>query len=175
MALLSRYPILEQGASLDPNILWARVRLDDGTPVLVVNAHPHASDIRAVRVWRGLPLVYGYDPTERDKQIAEVRTFIEPFLRNHEPLVLLGDFNITEWEPAYGDLTTGLQDAHRAVGWGTGNSWRRRANWRFGMLRIDYLLNNERVTPVHISTDCTPRGSDHCIVTGVFDVGEAAP
>jgi endonuclease/exonuclease/phosphatase family metal-dependent hydrolase len=167
MALLSMYPILEQGTSFDPNMIWARVRLDDSRTVVIMNTHPPASRIRAIG---NPPLVLGYDPSERDRQIMGVRKLVAPLLAQNEPVLLVGDFNVTEREPAYDDLTAGLQDAQRAVGWGAGNSWRRWPSWSFGLLRIDYLLSNKRVTPLRTSTDCTPRGSDHCIVTGVFEV-----
>jgi len=40
----------------------------------------------------------------------------------------------------------------------------------FGLLRIDYMFTSPNVTPLATSTDCTPRGSDHCIVHGEFEV-----
>ena len=37
---------------------------------------------------------------------------------------MVGDFNVTEREPAYNDLSTGLVDAYHVVGTGTGTTWR---------------------------------------------------
>jgi vancomycin resistance protein VanJ len=37
-------------------------------------------------------------------------------------------------------------------------------------LRIDYMFSTARVTPLHLDTDCTPRGSDHCVLLGRFAV-----
>ncbi len=167
MALLSIYPIVEQGDSMQPNVQWARLQVDEKQTIIVANAHPQASRILA---WGDLPIVYGYDPAERDQQLARVRALIAPFLEDDDPLLLVGDFNVTEREPAYHDLTAGLTDAHAAVGWGMGNTWRGRPHWPFGVLRIDYLFNNEQLIPIDITTDCTRRGSDHCIVSGTFAI-----
>jgi exonuclease III len=38
------------------------------------------------------------------------------------------------------------------------------------LLRIDYLLASPAVTPLSMTTDCTPRGSDHCLVRGRFEI-----
>jgi endonuclease/exonuclease/phosphatase (EEP) superfamily protein YafD len=85
-------------------------------------------------------------------------------------LLLVGDFNTTEREVAYAELARGLTDAHRAVGWGTGHSWRLRPTWPLGLIRIDYQWGSPRVTPMRLNTDCTPHGSDHCMLTGTFAV-----
>jgi exonuclease III len=44
------------------------------------------------------------------------------------------------------------------------------ANLPFGLLRIDYLLSTPDLRPLHASADCTPRGSDHCIVRAEFEL-----
>jgi endonuclease/exonuclease/phosphatase (EEP) superfamily protein YafD len=87
-----------------------------------------------------------------------------------EPLLLNGDFNLVDREPAYGDLVDGLIDSQRAVGLGPGNTWRpdRFKGLPFGLLRIDYLFAGNGVQPTSIGPDCTPRGSDHCILAGTM-------
>ena len=94
------------------------------------------------------------------------------FLDAGEPLVFVGDFNTSEREPAYGDLSAGLQDVYRTVGSGNGSTWTQLRLLRLGipLLRIDYLMASPNVTPLSMTTDCTPRGSDHCIVRGHFEI-----
>ena len=46
-----------------------------------------------------------------------------------------------------------------------------RAAWngcRSALLRIDYLFSANGVTPVSVGPDCTPAGSDHCLLDGVM-------
>ena len=74
--------------------------------------------------------------------------------------------------PGYGELSRGLHDAHLDVGAGTGSTWRPdQLKWLpFGILRIDYLLSSPNLVPLSASTDCTPRDSDHCILSGAFQL-----
>lgn len=163
MGLLSRFPILKQHPNPDASPRWAQLDLGDGRTLTVFNSHPARSGIR---------LPFDYDPSRRDEQIVTIRARTAPMLERGEPILLLGDFNTTEREPIYQELTSGLQDAHALVGAGSGNSWRPGPlkDWNIGLLRIDYLLTSPDVTPLRVSSDCTPRGGDHCIVQGVFEM-----
>jgi hypothetical protein len=53
------------------------------------------------------------------------------------------DFNVTDREPGYVDLSEGLVDAHAEIGQGPGSSWRPRPlkGLPLGILRIDYLFS----------------------------------
>ena len=88
-------------------------------------------------------------------------------------MLVMGDFNVTEREPGYADLSRGLQDAYAVRGSGTGSTWGPKGGymgWRIPTLRIDYLLSSPNVVPVSASTDCASRGSDHCIVSARYEV-----
>jgi len=175
MGLLSSYPIIAQGRLDNPQhptafpILWAKLDLGQGRTLTVVNAHPRPARIR---LERAEIIRHGFDPTIRDEEIGFLRAFIEPLLEQNEPVLVLGDFNLTEREPVYADLTVGLQDAHALVGWGSGHSWRPGTymQWPLAALRIDYLLSSSQLRPLRTTTDCTPRGSDHCMVDGTFEL-----
>jgi endonuclease/exonuclease/phosphatase (EEP) superfamily protein YafD len=170
MALLSTVPLDEVDESRDPAAVWARVRLPDGPAVRLVNAHPFPASIRGIG-----PVPVGYDPQRRDRSITLVRAIADDLIARGEHVLVLGDFNVTEREPAYEELTAGLHDAHLEVGQGPGFSWRPAPlkGLPLGVVRIDYLLGSRRVRPQSISTDCTPRGSDHCLVRGVFELPPA--
>ena len=167
MGLLSTVPLDEIDESRDPAAVWALVRLPDGPAVRVVNAHPFPASFRGVG-----PVPVGYDPHRRDRSIAAVRAIADASIARGEHVLVLGDFNVTEREPAYDELTAGLHDAHRDVGQGPGFSWRPAPlkGLPLGLVRIDYLLGSRRVRPQSVSTDCTPRGSDHCLVSGIFEL-----
>jgi vancomycin resistance protein VanJ len=175
MAILSTYPIVDKGV-LDgdrhlwdiPRLMWVRLDVDD-TEVTVLTAHP----ISPYYSGRGCSLPVCFDPVLRDRQIAAMHEqVIAPLLASGEPFVLAGDFNVTEREPAYSDLSAGLTDAFRAAGTGIGSTWRPPfvMSQPFGLLRIDYLFSGEHVSPTGIQTDCTPRSSDHCVLIGEFQV-----
>jgi endonuclease/exonuclease/phosphatase family metal-dependent hydrolase len=185
MGLLSRYPILEQGMLTRPPVLWARLDLGDGRTVVLVSAHPTFFPTRMVKKERGeqpwlIAILrrfvdvrfFSYDPDYRDDGIKRVRALVEPMLRQGEPLLLVGDFNVTERERAYGELTAGLQDVFVAVGSGSGHTWRPEwlARLPLPLLRIDYMLSSPKIRPLHMWVDCTPRGSDHCAIHGEFEL-----
>ena len=91
------------------------------------------------------------------------------------PLVLLGDFNIVDREVGYGELSAGLTDAQHAVGLGPGLTWRpEEIEWLpFGLLRIDYVFSANGLVPLTSGPDCTPRGSDHCILHATLELPAA--
>jgi endonuclease/exonuclease/phosphatase (EEP) superfamily protein YafD len=178
MVLLSDYPIITHG-ELDgdrdlwdiPRLMWAKLDLGEGRVVTVVGAHP----MSAYTIGDGCSLPICYSPAWRDRQIEAMRdAFISPTLDSGDPLIVAGDFNITEREPAYADLSRGLTDAWKSVGTGFGTTWRPgfMMGQQLGLLRIDYLFAGPTVRPLGISVDCTPHGSDHCRVMGRFEVGQ---
>lgn len=185
MGLLSRFPILEEGRLDIPPVLCVRLDLGDGHTVMLVSAHPtfgptkmeqeeHRSKHSLVDSIVGLldPRFLWYEPDHRDDGIARVRALVEPLLRKGEALLLVGDFNVTERERAYRELTAGLQDVYLAVGAGGGNTWR--PEWftwlPLPVLRIDYMLSSPGIRPLRMWVDRTPRGSDHCPIHGVFEL-----
>ena len=186
--LFSVYPILEDGviddnstSPQDRDIVlprkqirsqWARLDLGQGRTITVVAAHPYPPSPPIQPCPNPQPLCY--DTSQRDAQISAIRAFIGPLLDRGEPLILAGDFNVTDREPGYRDLTAGLRDAHLEVGSGTGSTWRPDflLNRELPILRIDYQFSSSNVRPLHASTDCTLRGSDHCIIYGTFEIGQ---
>jgi vancomycin resistance protein VanJ len=179
LAILSRFPILEyavppmDAAAWDmPRVVWARLDVG-GRTVTLVNAHP----IPPRTFTEGCPLLRCYNTGPRDAQIADVRRLVEELrTRTGDPLILAGDMNVTEREPAYFDLSSGLRDAHRAAGAGFGASWRPGfLRLPAALLRIDYILADEGVRPTELRTDCAWRGSDHCLLVGKFAFENAAP
>ena len=164
IGLLSAYPIVECESGTRPEMVF--VRLDVGGRVLnVLNAHPLPARMPALG-----GVVVGFDAERRDRDLRRLRDRLEVPLSRQELVLVLGDYNVTDREPAYLDFVTGLRDAHREVGFGTGSSWRPGVleQLPFGLLRIDYVFSGPRLDPVRLSTDCTPRGSDHCILWAEF-------
>lgn len=108
-----------------------------------------------------------FDTARRDAEVQHLRALVAPFLARGEPMVLAGDFNLTEREPAYRELVAGMWDAHRIAGNGLGHTWQPFPLARFGvpLLRIDYVLGSPMIRPLGLVRDCTLRGTDHCALT----------
>ena len=168
LGLLSSWPI-EDGWTFDhdPPTLSATVTADVDRPIAVVVAHPYRGVLVPGRT--GLPT---YDATVRDHAIASLRQVIDPLLAAGTPLVLVGDFNTVDREVGYGELSAGLIDAQHAVGLGPGLTWRPEGiEWLpFGLLRIDAVFSGDGLVPLSIGPDCTPRGSDHCILRATLEL-----
>jgi vancomycin resistance protein VanJ len=168
IGLLSAYPIRKGEVRSTPGEL---VTLDvHGKQLTVLNAHPLPGTIRTATPLR---IPFDFDPSRRDADIAALRAWIQPALSRHDAVLVLGDYNVTDREPAYQTLAGGLRDAHLVVGSGSGASWRpeRFKELPFGLLRIDYLFAGASLTPIAVTTDCTPRGGDHCLVKATFAIG----
>jgi endonuclease/exonuclease/phosphatase family metal-dependent hydrolase len=171
MMLLSRYPIRASGmipwpADLydQPRASWASVVLDGGVPLTVVFAHP----VTPITLHPSAGT--SYDPRLRDAEISAIHAYLAPALARGDRLLLIGDFNLTEREPAYHDATAGLLDAGRAAGQGPGLTWRptRLKSWLPPILRIDYQFAGPGLHPVAVAPDCTYYGSDHCLLRGEY-------
>lgn len=162
MGLLSALPIRDSGSVRDPPLIWARLELPDARLLTVVNAHPLPAAFRTVTQLR-LPL--GFDPTARDRSLQVVRQIVDDGLARG-PVLLLGDLNVTEREPAYQVLAQGLVDAQIAAGSGFGLTWRPNPlkGLPVGLLRIDYAFVSPDLVALDARPDCTPRGSDHCVL-----------
>jgi vancomycin resistance protein VanJ len=161
VGLLSRYPILEQSVSHDPPFLRAVVAAPGAADRLVVFVvHP----IRGAFDELGaLPI--GIDTSVRDEAIRQIRAAVAVDIAAGKRVLVMGDINTTEREPAYAELAAGLHDAQLDAGIGPGFTWRPDSltGLPFGLLRIDYVFSTPDLRAVAYSTRCT-RLSDHCIV-----------
>lgn len=165
LGLLSRFPIVESRFNRAPPLLRAVIAPSDtDPPITVFVAHPFLAGIDIAGV------VPDVDPLSRDAGITFIRSQIDAELSAGHDILVLGDFNVTEREPAYAELVRGLHDAQREAGYGLGLSWRPTQLERlpFGLLRIDYLLASPDFVASSAGPDCTPRGSDHCLIVATF-------
>jgi vancomycin resistance protein VanJ len=171
--LLSRYPLIDSGAREDGSaragsgLLWARLDLGGGRRLTVVVAHPLPAEASPSST---LPL--HWDAKPREAEIAYVKALVDGRVAAGERVVLIGDFNVTDREPANAELSRGLRDAHE-VAWGAGASWGPLSLRRHGLalIRIDRILAGPGTVPTAFSTDCTFRGSDHCVLHATVAVG----
>ncbi len=164
-ALLSRYPIIEQATSARPSYIRALVQptgLDH--PLVVYVVHPQSPQITGPA---GLPL--SIDTQQRSADQSVMRSLIEADLAAGQTVLVMGDLNTTEREPAYGDFTAGLRDAHLDAGTGPGLAWRpdELKALPFGLFRIDYILTSPDLQAVSSTVRCTDL-SDHCLISATL-------
>lgn len=110
-------------------------------------------------VFRATP-VYTTSPTDTARvapwadDLARLGRLVEA---NDGPLLLVGDFNASRWQPSFGALLRrGLTDAHEATGKGLSRSWPQ----RFPVLRLDHALMTHQIVARSV-TDIDVPGSDH--------------
>lgn len=174
LSILSVYPLLGSsppspqvaGADATP-VAWGRFDLGQGRTIVVAASHPRNPTRGVCALWR-----LCFNPAVRDADIRETRAAIAPFLARGDRVLLVGDFNLTEREPAYRDLVAGLWDAQRAVGEGPGHTWRPFPLARFdlALLRIDYVLGNWAIRPLALARNCATSGTDHCFLVATLGI-----
>jgi len=160
VGLLSRHPLGVARYAQNPARLESRIQLPDGEQISVLAAHPLPGRIgeRA-----GVPL--RFNPARRNDELAKLRERVDELRQGGPEVLLIGDFNTTPAEPAFGRLTQGLYDAHAQVGQGPGWTWRPELLEFLGtgLLRIDLVLTTPGLVPTGDSIEC-PRVGDHCYV-----------
>jgi vancomycin resistance protein VanJ len=129
--------------------------------VVVFNAHPIAPFIPTSRLGRfPMPADFQAEGHERT-----VETILERASSIQQPLLLMGDFNVTERQPTYRRIRQRLRDAHYEAGWGLGLTFPARL-WRFSdfpmfpLLRIDYIFHDDSWSVNRVWTGDLA-GSDH--------------
>ncbi len=140
IVLYSKYPLsniqIQQFGLRARDSLSARLEID-GTSVSLVATHP-------------LPPTKSRLFESRNTLLADVARYI---ITQTDPVILLGDLNITMWSPYYQDLirTTGLKNARQ--GFGIHPSWPTNTH-HYGLQNIPQML----IRPLQIPID-------HCLVS----------
>jgi endonuclease/exonuclease/phosphatase family metal-dependent hydrolase len=167
VAILSRFPIGNVRTSFPPAVVEVVVETPRG-PVTVIDAHPNHADIRTATRLR-VPV--GYDPSNRDEEIAAIRARIDDALGAGVRLLVVGDYNTSPSEAEYGVLAKGLRDTQVQVGEGPGWTWRpsRIDFLPAGFLRIDLQLTAGSIVPASVAVDCSVSG-DHCRLIGGYEI-----
>ncbi|MCB0061940.1 MAG: endonuclease/exonuclease/phosphatase family protein [Caldilineaceae bacterium] len=124
ISILSRFPLTPlrpEAMIVDLNCRLYRVTVDATHPVLLYNCHPQSSNLLAF-FGDGRPMADQIGETFFLRQqlslalAAEIRTA-------SEPVIVVGDFNMTDQSDAYSNLARVLHDAHRNAGWGFGHTF----------------------------------------------------
>lgn len=157
VGILSRYPILED----DYRVIardYQRVVLEiNNTPVALYNVHMVQ------------PLAIRPSRFRFDIHRQEVEFLLSQALADELPVILAGDFNMTDQTDDYQLVKAHFTDAFRKLGWGMGftypgeskNPFRLIRLPNIALLRIDYIFYNERDFSLFDIELLASGGSDH--------------
>ncbi len=158
-AIYSRYPITQYEEVTFGEFTHQRAVIEvAGASFVVYNVHmamPLTEDTR-------VPLPLRYDSTRRD---AQTRALLERVSQETQPVLLAGDFNMSEFSPIYDAIRADFTDSYRAASWGIGATWPGGASEEWTtplprLIRLDYLWYNQGFQALSASVGPS-LGSDH--------------
>ena len=173
-AVLSRYPIqaAEAFRASPHGHWWQRMTIESPAgPITYLNIHTRIPYVRKThRGIRGLKLPLEFHAERRRDEVRKLVSLLEGV---DGPLIVGGDFNMTERSPDHRLLSRRLRDAYRAVGAGLGLSFPRRgafpvafpAPWP--MLRLDYVWHSEHFASAWAYRGDAGHSDHHPIVAGL--------
>ncbi|MEM9775322.1 MAG: endonuclease/exonuclease/phosphatase family protein [Chloroflexota bacterium] len=176
IGLLSKHPIIEQSWLQPPTngrlILHARVDIR-GQAIDVFVVHFSLPSIHFDPIV-GLPI-----GLNEYWQAVEINFVLEQAKSAGGPVLMMGDFNMSDQSHTYKDLTAHFGDAFRDVGWGLGFSFPHQQSYNFEqaglvvplphpIVRIDYIFYDEQLKVVGSQVKCLNEGSDHCAMVAKF-------
>ena len=165
VGLLSRYPILSQQLIAPADMRSAFIRAQvtvQGTPVVVYVVHltsPH------------IALPFTYDDSARDREVAFV---LERLREETGPVLLLGDFNLSDQSDAYRSFDRLLADAFRERGRGFGFTFPSQRRVVPPLIRIDYVWHSDHFVTRDAWLEQDSGTSDHRPVMAVVALKQQA-
>ncbi len=124
----------------------------NGQLISLFNVHP-VHPLRGIR----------FDGQSRAEEIDDVLRRTETVVI---PLLLVGDFNMTNLSDDYARVTARYEDAYRQIGWGMGFGFPNFAvafhvKYMPPIARIDYIFHDAHFQPVEMHVGTNSGGSDH--------------
>ncbi len=156
--VLSRYPLLSD-AYWRFHLAHQRVTFEiEGTPITLYNTHP----------------VQPLHQNGFAHRSEEIRDLLSRLAGETGPLVIAGDFNMSDQSDDYWRMATHYQDAYRTAGWGLGFTFPAQVPYFGGgryapsfvallppFIRLDYVFHNEAFTALNAQVGADSGGSDH--------------
>ena len=163
LGVVSRYPLEAEAYDPQTRVQAVSVRLD-AQSVTLINVHPPTPFGNDLPGEVFLSTVRSYDAGVRNDNLAGILELVD---ESQDPAVILGDFNLSDFEAAYRDFAAEFENVYRAAEGGFGFTFpTNREVPPFPFIRIDHIWVSEEMTPLRAGTDCRETGSDHCLVWG---------
>lgn len=116
--------------------------------------------------WESLPLPRGLIETGLE---GEAAILLQQAAAVSGPVIVLGDFNMSDQSRAYAAMSAVLQDGFREAGIGLGwtfpnNFYLAGVRIPFPLVRIDYVFHSPQLAATSARVNCIAGQSDHCAV-----------
>jgi endonuclease/exonuclease/phosphatase (EEP) superfamily protein YafD len=173
-AVFSRFPIRDvrtfRGSERGHWWQWMAIDTPRG-PITYLNLHTKIPYIRTWHPWRGpirLPRSFHVDHRQR-----EIDTLMNLLASVEGPLVVNGDFNMTERSTDHARVASRLHDAYRAVGRGLGHTFPRigagvkQVPVPWPILRLDYVWHSDHFEAVWAERGDAGRSDHHPVIVGL--------
>lgn len=146
--VMSKYPIIGDE-------FWKiylghqRTQIDiNGQVIRLYNVHP---------IHHILPF-WGFDVSRRTD---EVNFFLEKASHETIPILIAGDFNMTDQSADYQRVTASYHDSYKQVGYGMGTTFPAHIPFLPSLLRIDYVFHSSEFITLRADVLRSTGGSDH--------------
>lgn len=173
-AVLSRFPIQDAVAfhASTHGHWWQRMTIvSPAGPFTCVNVHTRIPYIQTThRATTGLRLPLAY---HAERRTNEVRSLVSLLDKIDGPVIVVGDFNMTERSPDHRMMSEHLRDAFRAVGTGLGNTFPSVGSFPpafpspWPILRLDYVWHSEHFEPAWAYRGDAAQSDHHPIIAGL--------
>jgi vancomycin resistance protein VanJ len=166
--IYSRWPLDDLGA-ISTGLGLRSAMADIYTPqgvVRLVSMHPWATHVG--RGWQGVKAGVVRSFLDRNAQVTAICRHLDAW--GNRPVIVAGDFNMSEFSDAYRCINSRLHDGYRRAGFGFGNTWpsARPASWPWNrvawlppLTRIDYVFHSDHWRAVDARVLKLDTGSDH--------------
>jgi vancomycin resistance protein VanJ len=154
--ILSKYPIVNDEFW---NIYLGHQRAEidiNGEVITVYNLHPVHH------------LAGGFNVSLRTEEIDFA---LNKAKHDQTPILLMGDFNMTDQSADYQGITSTYQDSYKQVGFGMGTTFPAHIPFLPSLARIDYIFHSKEFTALDAHVLRSTGGSDHrpLVVTLALD------
>jgi endonuclease/exonuclease/phosphatase family metal-dependent hydrolase len=173
MAILSRYPIINEGKVLDTKrnngVIFADIKIDKDT-IRIYNAHLESMSIQSENLNNLDGIKENYRSTLSKLKRGQITRssqlgILEEHMRNSPYVnILVGDFNDVPYSYTYFSLRKSMKNAFETAGKGFGFTY----NKVLFFLRIDNIFYEEPLKVLQFKTHKEVDYSDHYPISAVF-------
>ena len=173
VVLLSHYPIVWHDVPLDQSHersglrqITAQIEINERI-INVIAFHPSSPNVNLSDC-----MIACYDVSQRNQELVTFRQQLDQLLQTALPTIVVCDCNTTNREPAYMQLSSGMNNVYDATNHGWGNTFPvpndsfhapKLVETMMPFVRIDHIFTSKtNIRPTASEIQCPRTGSDHC-------------